>query len=65
MAGNLTIWDRILNRLIYPKTNRIKMRCKYCNQPIFNLDTLWAKTGQCIYCYQAEERGKTIIKEAD
>ena len=34
-----------------------KGRCKYCNRPIFNLESEWAKIGQCIYCYEAEERG--------
>ncbi len=57
MYGNLTVFDRMYN-LITKKKDKIKMKCKYCNRMIFTLESAWAETGQCIYCYEAEERGK-------
>ncbi len=35
-----------------------RKRCKYCKRIIINLNSDWAKTGQCIFCYEAEERGR-------
>ena len=61
MKMNLTRLDRFLN-IFTPKKSKIKMRCNYCTQGIFNLDTPWGETGQCINCYEAEERGKQGVK---
>ena len=36
-------------------------RCRYCNRPYFNKQTEWSDKGMCIYCWEAEERGKLKI----
>ena len=33
-------------------------RCKYCSRPYFNKEAEWSKKNMCIYCYEAEERGR-------
>lgn len=39
---------------------KAKKRCKYCSNPIFNLGSVWAKTDQCVYCWEAENRGREL-----
>ena len=35
-------------------------KCKYCLRPYFNKNSEWAKKELCIYCFEAEERGKSL-----
>lgn len=35
-----------------------KAYCKWCGRPIFNLDTEFGINKECIYCYEAHQRGE-------
>ena len=37
--------------------NKVKGYCRWCMRPHFGRGE-WAKKEECIYCYQAWERGK-------
>ena len=43
----------------YRKTHPIvKEHCKWCDRPIFNMQTNFGRRKECAYCYAAYKRGR-------
>ena len=47
---------------MFESLKKVKIHCKYCGRLIIKLDSDWAKMGECIYCWDGENRGREEFK---
>ena len=48
----ITFIDKLINLFT---ENKVKGYCHKCSGPVFNLSSVWAKKGICVYCFNLEK----------
>lgn len=51
-------WDAYKKEYRYNHLPKQKGKCKWCGNPIFNMNTNFGRREECPYCYEAFLRGK-------